>query len=96
MSDRLRVQAHAGNGIILGHIEGELALEEAQSLLAKLREEASGAGNLVVRRCPTAWKKSLPIWGTPRGDLPLMKAVKKRLDPKQLFNPGRLFSIEYR
>jgi glycolate oxidase FAD binding subunit len=95
LSDRLRLQVHAGNGIILGHIEGEVALEEAQALLAKLREEASAAaGNLVVRRCPTAWKKSLPIWGTPRGDLPLMKAVKKRLDPKQLFNPGRMFSIE--
>jgi glycolate oxidase FAD binding subunit len=95
MSDRLRLQAHAGNGIILGHIEGELALEQAQDLLSKLREEASAAaGNLVVRRCPTAWKKSLPIWGTPRGDLPLMKEVKKRLDPKQLFNPGRMFSIE--
>jgi glycolate oxidase FAD binding subunit len=95
LSNRLRLQAHAGNGIILGHIEGELSLEEAQSILAKLREEAiAAAGNLVVRRCPTAWKKSLPIWGTPRGDLPLMKAVKKRLDPKQLFNPGRMFSIE--
>ena len=95
LADRVRLQAHAGNGIILGNIDGELSREEAQSLLLKLREEASAAsGNLVIRRCPAAWKASLPVWGAVRGDLPLMKEIKRRLDPKQLFNPGRLFSIE--
>ena len=36
-----------------------------------------------------AWKHDLNIWGEPRGDLALMRAVKRELDPRDLFNPGR-------
>jgi len=31
----------------------------------------------------------LPIWGTPREDLELMRKVKQAMDPLGLFNPGR-------
>ena len=33
----------------------------------------------------------LPVWGRPRGDRELMRHVKATLDPKNVFNPGRLF-----
>jgi glycolate oxidase FAD binding subunit len=55
-----------------------------------LRPDAP-AGNVVVRRCPTAAKKALPVWGRPTGDREQMRHVKRMLDPKNVFNPGRLF-----
>lgn len=95
LSDRLAVQAHAGNGIVLGHVDGDFTLDQAQSLLLRLTEKASaGGGNLIVRRCPSAWKKVVPIWGKPRGDAFLMREVKRRLDPRDLFNPGRFVPLQ--
>ena len=46
-------------------------------------------GNLIVTRCPPAWKAALPVWGAPRDDAWLMRRVKDALDPRGLFNPGR-------
>lgn len=86
----MQLQAHAGNGIIVGHAPPGLSFDMAQQMIGKLQETAvAGQGNLVLLRCPTEWKKSLPVWGRPRGDWWLMRAVKERLDPKRRFNPGR-------
>ncbi len=88
--EKLLLQAHAGNGIVLGQVDGDLTLERAQAMLRTLLEAALAAqGNVVVLRCPSAWKKGLPIWGAPRGDVWLMRAIKDKLDPRRLFNPGR-------
>ena len=46
-------------------------------------------GNVIIAQCPSEWKKSLPVWGRPPADLALQKAVKRALDPNNLFNPGR-------
>jgi glycolate oxidase FAD binding subunit len=90
LDDTLSLQAHAGNGIVIGHVTGERTPEQAQSLLQGLQREAEAArGNVVVRQCPPAWKSALPIWGSPRGDVGLMRAVRDKLDPRRLFNPGR-------
>ena len=89
----LAVQAHAGSGIILGFAGRGLPLEAARMLLARWQEWASMAsGNAVVLRCPTAWKATLPIWGKPRQDEWLMRVVKAKLDPRNIFNPGRFVS----
>jgi glycolate oxidase FAD binding subunit len=82
----VRLHAHAGNGILVGHYEG-VALEQATSLVRRWRELAAGA--VVVVRCPTEWKRTLDVWGPPRGDAPLMREVKRRFDPRGVFNPGR-------
>ncbi len=90
LHEGLLLQAHAGNGIVIGHADGDLTLEQAQAMLKTLHASAAAAqGNVVVFRCPTAWKAGLPIWGLPRGDSWLMRAVKEKLDPRRLFNPGR-------
>jgi glycolate oxidase FAD binding subunit len=87
---QLLLQAHAGNGIVIGHAEGDLTLEQTRTMLNELRDTAAaGQGSLIIRRCPTAWKRELPVWGTPRGDAVLMRAIKEKLDPRRLFNPGR-------
>jgi glycolate oxidase FAD binding subunit len=86
----IAVQAHAGNGIVIGHAGADGTLEGALALLAQLQQWTVAAeGNVVVLRCPAEWKKQLPIWGASRGDRFLMKNIKDALDPKNIFNPGR-------
>lgn len=86
----LLLQAHAGNGIVIGHAPADLTLDAARTMLKRLTDAAVAAhGNVVLLRCPTEWKTDLPVWGAPRGDLWLMKEVKDKLDPKRIFNPGR-------
>jgi glycolate oxidase FAD binding subunit len=84
------LQAHAGNGVVIGHVREGLTKESAGTMLNKLRElAAAGQGHVIVRRCPSAWKNAAFVWGPPRGDYWLMRKVKERLDPQRLFNPGR-------
>jgi glycolate oxidase FAD binding subunit len=90
LADGLLLHAHAGSGIVRGHAGSDLTLERAQAMLKGLSERAVAAGgNLVLPRCPAQWKRLLPVWGVPRGDLGLMRQVKQHLDPRRLFNPGR-------
>ena len=88
--EELHLHAHAGSGIVLGHLYGPPALDRVRPMLDALCGHAAAAqGNLVLPRCPLEWKASLPVWGRQRGDLWLMRDVKQRLDPRDLFNPGR-------
>ena len=66
----VRLQAHAGNGIVVGHVERDLTLEQAKEMLVRLHEISGTAqGNVVIQHCPAAWKKTLPVWGRARGPL---------------------------
>jgi glycolate oxidase FAD binding subunit len=84
------LQAHAGNGVVKGALPVECGLEEARGLVGRIegRAEACG-GSVTLPRCPTEWKAFLPVWGKPREDWALMRAVKSKLDPAGVFNPGR-------
>jgi glycolate oxidase FAD binding subunit len=86
----LALQAHAGSGVVVGRAGGDLTAERAAALLRSLRESAAaGRGQVVVLDCPAAWKGTLSVWGPARGDAALMRAVKEKLDPRRVFNPGR-------
>ena len=85
------VQAHAGNGIVIGHLpDDDATVEKAARIVTPLRQMARQAkGNLVVLSCEDGWKSRLPIFGEPEPSRPLMRRLKSSLDPHNLLNPGR-------
>ena len=90
LDPRPMLMAHAGNGIVHGRFPTDTPVERVRSGLdALLRLAHSASGNAVVTRCPSAWKAALPVWGNSTADRKLMRAVKDKLDPRRLFNPGR-------
>ncbi len=91
LDETMRLQAHAGNGIVVGHVSGNLSVERADTILKQFHPAAT-QGNVVILRCPPAWKATLPVWGQPRGDAALMATVRDKLDPRRLFNPGRFLA----
>ena len=89
MPERPMIQAHAGNAIVVGHVATENK-EHAARLTQSLRSLATPYhGSVVVQDCPPEWKKAVNVWGPPRPDVALMREVKNKLDPRNLFNPGR-------
>jgi glycolate oxidase FAD binding subunit len=87
---RPALHIHLGNGIVHGHWAHDLTKEDAARMLTQWRERArQGQGTVVVPRCPSAWKMALDVWGPPRGDAWLMREIKRKFDPMNLFNPGR-------
>jgi glycolate oxidase FAD binding subunit len=84
------VHAEALNGIAWFHVPSELDLDLAKLCEMEQRLTAGG-GNYVMRRCPADKKGQLRIWGRETDAWNLMRHVKQTLDPKDVFNPGRLF-----
>ncbi len=82
------VHAHGLVGVVHGHLPADVSREDAAGTLARL---TTAAGSLVVRRCPPGWAAVLPGSPTTGVAFDLMRAVKRTLDPDDLFNPGRLF-----
>lgn len=88
-SERVLVHGHAQSGIVrlgFASINQNEAITFARRILALA---TAAGGNSVIRRCPTEWKSSLPIWGRPPAGLDLMKKIKREFDPKNILNPGR-------
>ncbi|QDT52858.1 putative FAD-linked oxidoreductase [Caulifigura coniformis] len=86
------VQAHAINGIVIGHLPDECVTAGAASeIITPLRKSAeSVGGSLVVWNCDDAWKPTLNVFGTPQPTRRWMKEVKNALDPHGVLSPGRL------
>lgn len=92
----IAVQAHAGSGIVVGHLPDEAAtLERAEPVIHELRSLARAArGNLILLNCDEAWKRPLLAFGDPEPGWELMRRIKAGLDPDNLLNPGRMFAAE--
>jgi len=86
------LQAHAANGIVIGHLPDTVAsAAAANALLAPLRQLTTRSqGSLVIEQCDEAWKQGLPLFGDPPPAARWMQSLKSQLDPKGLLNPGRL------
>jgi len=84
------LQAHAGSGIVFGHIPEGVSRQVAfTSIDILLQKAVRYQGNLVLPYCLPEWKADFPVWGQTRPDVKVMRKVKESLDPKALFNPGR-------
>ncbi len=84
------VQAHAGNGVVVGHLPEETVRpEDAERILRPLRKQAeAGSGRLIVLQCDPRWKRRLPVWGPPSPSWTLMRKLKQTFDPYNVLNPG--------
>lgn len=84
------LQAHAGNGIVMGHLKQDITQQQTMDVVKGCREiTVRSGGSVVLMNCPTAWKEEELIWGKPQENFSLMRTVKERLDPQRIFNPGR-------
>jgi glycolate oxidase FAD binding subunit len=83
------VQAHAASGVVVGHFPDSVtSAATAQTALASLRGLARRTrGNVVVVHCDDGWKGELPLFGEPEPAWPLMRKLKRELDPRNLLNP---------
>lgn len=90
------IQAHAASGIVIGHLPDKVttagAAAEALAGLRKLARKCRG--NVIVIHCDETWKKALPIFGDSEPGWPLMRKLKRELDPKNLLNPHQCFGVE--
>lgn len=88
------VQAHAASGIVHGHLPERIAtLDQASAAITALRQAArASGGNLVISGCDPAWKNSLPLFGDEEPGWGWMRALKRKLDPDDLLNPGRFLT----
>lgn len=65
-------------------------LQSIAKAIVELREHAiSVGGSLMVESAPLALKRQVDVWGPVGNSTGLMKAIKARLDPVGLMNPGR-------
>src|SRR5262249_33607854 len=83
------LQAHAGNGIVHGHLPDSIASAAAARVaLEPLRAIAErGGGSLVIEHCDDGWKSDLSLFGQPQPSWLWMQKLKDQLDPKGLLNP---------
>lgn len=93
-ASEIAVQCHAGNGVIIGHLPDQCTSGmQANEMLVSLRDMAESAGgSLVILSCDDEWKPTLPLFGSPRHDWPLMQTVKQALDPHGVLSPNRIWS----
>lgn len=85
------LQAHAGNGVVWVRFdempEGGLTGAAVKGLQ---QVAASNGGKALVVSCSDAGELTRQaVWGTPGGDLELMRSVKTAFDPAGILNPHR-------
>ena len=84
------VMIHAGSGI--GHLQIDNIDDEATylTLIAKIRSLChDNGGFLTILTAPNSIKQQLDPWDYGGNTLPIMRAIKQKFDPNNIFNPGR-------
>ena len=85
----LAYAAHAGTGIVRFHVPAGDE-ERLAWLIGSLREGSIGAGgSLIVERAAPSLKAKISVFGPLGKEFFLHKAIKERMDPIRILNPGR-------
>jgi glycolate oxidase FAD binding subunit len=72
-----------------GAVQVRPAADGAAAMLERLRAAAGEEGQVIVAAAPPELKADLDVWGPPPPGFPLMRALKRSLDPAGVLNPGR-------
>ena len=86
------VTAHAGVGIVTAILSGDAGADTraAVAALTEWRALVHGVGGqAMVEWAPLAVKERVAVWDGAGPSARLMRAIKDRLDPRGLLNPGR-------
>ncbi len=86
-----RLLVYPGVGLLFAFFSLDPSLEEdAAAALAASREAARlGGGGLLVEDAPLSVRRVHDVFGDPREELSIMRALKRRFDPEGVLNPGR-------
>ncbi|SFI45338.1 glycolate oxidase FAD binding subunit [Planctomicrobium piriforme] len=89
----MAVQAHAGNGILIGHLPDRYAdAGNALQLLGTLRKTIQQAGgSLTVLNCEHDWAAPAGEFGISLREDALQRRLKLAFDPANILSPGRLW-----
>ncbi len=86
----MAVQAHAGNGIVIGHLPERVSTaDQAVAAIKPLGDLVrSCGGHLSVLRAPNEWPALDVVADSWAGSLAWTQRLKRQLDPHNLLNPG--------
>jgi len=73
----------------LAFVAGEVLVPGQIAAAVTAAREAIPEGSVVLHAAPPEVRATVDVWGPPPAALPLMKAVKERLDPGRRLAPGR-------
>jgi len=73
----------------LAFVAGEIRVAGQVAAAVSAAREAVPDGSVVLHAAPPEVRDVVDVWGPPPTALPLMKAVKQRLDPGRRLAPGR-------
>jgi glycolate oxidase FAD binding subunit len=73
----------------LAFVAGEVLVPGQVAAAVTAAREAVPEGSVVLHAAPPEVRAAVDVWGPPPAALPLMKAVKQRLDPGRRLAPGR-------
>jgi glycolate oxidase FAD binding subunit len=84
------IQAHAGNGIVIGRFETFDVGDISRVLIGRLQPAAQTAGGSgIVLSSTLSGLTRQATWGNVTAATPWMSKVKQQFDPRNLLNPGR-------
>lgn len=88
----IATQAHAGNGIVIGHLPSRaMTGDQATALLSPLGEFVrSSGGALSMLRAPSDWPRIHEAAESLACSLAWGQRLKRQLDPDNLLNPGMM------
>ena len=73
----------------LAFVAGEVLVPGQVAAAVTAAREAIPEGSVVLHAAPPEVRAAVDVWGPPPAALPLMRAVKQRLDPEWRLAPGR-------
>jgi glycolate oxidase FAD binding subunit len=73
----------------LAFVAGEVRVPGQVAAAVTAAREALPQGSVVLQAASPEVRAAVDVWGPPPGALPLMQAIKQRLDPNRRLAPGR-------